>query len=58
MVRTIDKINNIAIQKVTRPDGGVLRYQTIPLAEIGKVQAKEFPALWAARAYAQEKTEG
>lgn len=53
MVRTIDKINGVAVQKVTKPDGSVLRYQTIPLGDIGKTQAEPHTALWAARAYAQ-----
>lgn len=55
MIRTIDKVNGVLIQKVTHNQtGGLLRYQTIPDGMVGREQARPFPTLWAARVYATD----
>jgi len=56
MLKQVDKINGILVQKITAMDGTIVRYQTVPENKIGDSQyVKEFPTLTSARQYAKEK---
>jgi hypothetical protein len=52
MLRTIDRINGYAVQKITKPDGSLIRYQVIKEASIGQEKAECFPRLGDARMFA------
>lgn len=52
MLRKIDRVGNFDIQKITKPNGGFLRYQTVPSNMIGKVKPVEHKYLSAARTFA------
>jgi hypothetical protein len=52
MLRTIDRINGYAVQKITKPDGSLIRYQIIKEALIGQELAVSFPRLGEARQFA------
>lgn len=58
MIIVVDKANGQTVQKVTKPDGRLVRYQVVPAEHIGDAQViKVFTSLAAARA-AIGKTNG
>lgn len=50
MLRTIDRHNGIALQKVTTPHGKLIRFQLVHESSLGDTsQVQHFPTLSAAR---------
>jgi hypothetical protein len=50
MLRTIDRHNGVALQKVTTPNGKLLRFQLVHEAALGNTEAvRHFQSLSAAR---------
>ncbi len=57
MITVVDKANGMTVQKVTKPNGRLVRYQLVPAVAGDSASVKVFASLSAARA-AIGKTNG
>lgn len=58
MITIVDRGNGITIQKVTKPNGKLVRYQTVPEGTFDAEQVKVFVTLESARATISKTVSG